>query len=122
MKKKLSNKKDLPVICCLNKRTGEYEICFAPNEIVDELRRKSYEYSAVDLIGEPSRNNIVNAVIRGIYSQSEEDAIKTHQLEVLTGEISKDIYADEWRKFNELREKAKIIADECAKILDTNNP
>lgn len=63
------------------------------------------------------RNKIINGLLRLKYSQSEEDAIKTHRLEVLSASIEgitlnkSEEYAHEWQEFNETRAWAIAQAD-----------
>ena len=60
-----------------------------------------------------TRDSLVNGIIRTRYSQSEEDAIKTHQIEVLkdaTIEKAAD-YEAEWTEFNAVRDMAKATVD-----------
>ena len=62
-----------------------------------------------------SRDSLVNGIIRSRYSQSEEDAIKTHQIELLKNpqtfsEKAAD-YEEEWVEFNAFRERAKVTVD-----------
>lgn len=60
-----------------------------------------------------SRDSLVNGIIRSRYSQSEEDAIKTHQIELLKDStIEKSTaYEAEWVEFNAFRERAKATVD-----------
>ena len=61
-----------------------------------------------------SRDSLINGIIRSKFSQSEEDAIKTHQLQVLRGDINDDqkrLYDEEWKAFNDYREFAKASVD-----------
>ena len=59
------------------------------------------------------RDSLINGIIRSHYSQSEEDAIKTHQIELLKdGSIEKAAsYEQEWEAFNAIREMAKTVVD-----------
>lgn len=61
----------------------------------------------------PDRDSLINGIIRANYTQSEEDAIKTHQIELLRnpGIEKADSYNQEWIAFNEIREKAKSTVD-----------
>lgn len=61
----------------------------------------------------PDRDSLINGIIRSRYTQSEEDAIKTHQIELLRDpSIAKaDAYNQEWETFNTLREMAKSTVD-----------
>lgn len=61
----------------------------------------------------PDRDSLINGIIRSRYTQSEEDAIKTHQIELLRDpSIAKaDAYNQEWEMFNTLREMAKSTVD-----------
>ena len=60
-----------------------------------------------------TRDSLVNGIIRTRYSQSEEDAIKTHQIELLKdATIAKAAdYEAEWTEFNAVREMAKETVD-----------
>lgn len=61
------------------------------------------------------RDSLINGVIRTKYSQSEEDAIKTHQIIRMMGGISEEKsteYLTEWQEFCEWREYAIKVVDE----------
>lgn len=60
-----------------------------------------------------SRDALINGVIRSLYSQTEEDAIKTHQILALTnpGHDKAADYASEWARFNIDREEAIRTVD-----------
>ena len=62
-----------------------------------------------------SRDSLVNGIIRSRYSQSAEDAIKTHQIELLKNPQSfmekASEYEAEWIEFNAVREMAKATVD-----------
>lgn len=61
-----------------------------------------------------NRNKLINGLIRLRYLQTEEDAIKTHQLQVLSekvglGELSEEKnreYTQEWATFEAVRQEA----------------
>lgn len=59
------------------------------------------------------RDSLINGIIRSRYSQSEEDAIKTHQIELLKDDsIEKAAqYEQEWKEFNTIRDIAKQTVD-----------
>lgn len=59
------------------------------------------------------RDSLINGIIRSRYTQTEEDAIKTHQIQVLKDpSIEKaQEYNDEWALFNEIRETAIRLVD-----------
>ena len=59
------------------------------------------------------RDSLINGIIRSRFSQSEEDAIKTHQIELLKDpSIEKAIaYEKEWEEFNNTRIMAKTVVD-----------
>ena len=61
-----------------------------------------------------TRDSLVNGIIRTRYNQSEEDAIKTHQIELLKdASIEKAAdYEAEWTEFNSVREMAKATVDD----------
>ena len=60
---------------------------------------------------EADRDSLINGVIRCQYTQSEEDAIKTHRLQVIGNEIVDEEelakYEQEWTDFNSVRAVAK---------------
>ncbi len=59
------------------------------------------------------RDSLINGIIRSRYSQSEEDALKTHQIILLHDPDSEkaEEYALEWAAFNAHREFAKATVD-----------
>lgn len=60
------------------------------------------------------RDSLINAIIRSKYSQSEEDAVKTHQIIKLTENLDSERlteYTSEWNEFNERRDMAKRTVD-----------
>lgn len=60
-----------------------------------------------------SRNSLVNGIIRTRYSQTEEDAIKTHQIIRLTdpGNAKSEQHTAEWLEFNDFRTQAIAAVD-----------
>lgn len=60
-----------------------------------------------------SRDSLINGIIRSRYSQTEEDAVKTHQIIRLSDPNCEkaDEYASEWAAFNVERENAIEIVD-----------
>lgn len=60
---------------------------------------------------EADRDSLINGIIRSQYTQSEEDAIKTHRLQVLGQEDftpeKQAEYDQEWQTFNSVRAAAK---------------
>lgn len=80
----------------------------------------AYAYSGTETDGgtlieasDNSRDTLINGLIRSMYSQTEEDAIKTHQLIVLSNPDTEkaQVYASEWAKFNIDREYAISTVD-----------
>ncbi len=80
----------------------------------------AYAYSGPESDGgtmleaaDDSRDSLVNGIIRSLYSQTEEDAIKTHQIILLKNpECDKaSEYASEWSVFCVERENAIRIVD-----------
>jgi hypothetical protein len=81
----------------------------------------AYAYTGTELDGgtlieaaSSDRDSLINGIIRTRYSQSEEDAIKTHRLMALSGdgdEADNDKYAAEWREFLQFRTSAIAIVD-----------
>lgn len=60
-----------------------------------------------------SRDSLINGIIRSRYSQTEEDAIKTHQIELFKSpDIPKaEDYEAEWDAFNAFRTSAIATVD-----------
>lgn len=60
-----------------------------------------------------SRDSLINGIIRSRYSQTEEDAIKTHQIEVLrdAGITKSADYEAEWKAFSAFRTAAIATVD-----------
>ena len=80
----------------------------------------AYAYSGPELDGgtmldapDDSRDSLINGIIRSRYSQTEEDAIKTHQIILLKNpECDKaSEYASEWAEFCVERDNAIRIVD-----------
>lgn len=59
------------------------------------------------------RDTLINAVLRSMYSQSQEDAIKTHQLLAIEDPYCPQAaeYASEWAKFKIDRTSAIALVD-----------
>ena len=80
----------------------------------------AYAYTGTEVDGgtlietiSSDRDSLINGIIRSRYTQSEEDAIKTHQIELLknaTLDKAAD-YEAEWAEFNAVREMAKATVD-----------
>ena len=64
-----------------------------------------YTYNAVDLDGELTKSNIVNAIIREKYSQADVEAIMRHKI---AGEEGSE---EEFSSFNSYAEQAKLEAN-----------
>ncbi len=64
-------------------------------------------------VSEINRDSLINGILRTIYSQSKEDAIKTHQLIVREDPNCPQAsdYASEWAKFKVDREAAIALVD-----------
>ena len=60
-----------------------------------------------------SRDSLINGIIRSRYSQKEEEAIKTHQIEVLrdAGITKSADYEAEWKAFSAFRTAAIATVD-----------
>ena len=80
----------------------------------------AYSYTGTEVDGgtlieatSPDRDSLINGIIRSRYTQSEEDAIKTHQIELLkdAGIAKAAEYEVEWAEFNAVREMAKATVD-----------
>lgn len=61
----------------------------------------------------PDRDSLINGIIRSRYSQTEEDAIKTHQILVLQDAAGSkaESYQSEWNDFIAYREYAISVVD-----------
>ena len=92
-----------------------------PEDVPEDFKPvTAYAYTGTEEDGgtlimatDDTRDSLVNGIIRTRYSQSEEDAIKTHQIELLkdaTIEKASD-YEAEWAEFNAVREMAKTTVD-----------
>lgn len=80
----------------------------------------AYAYTGTEVDGgtliettSSDRDSLINGIIRSRYTQSEEDAIKTHQIELLkdAGIAKAAEYEAEWAEFNAVREMAKATVD-----------
>lgn len=89
---------------------------YVPESIEGEEKPEpctGYSYTGTQLDGgtimecaDPtSRNELVNAIIRSRYSQSEEMAIHRHVVD------DAQTYAEEWQQYDSFCEEAKQIAD-----------
>ncbi|EJW91715.1 hypothetical protein EVA_20182 [gut metagenome] len=81
---------------------------------------KGYAYTGPEVDGgtlidaaDVSRDTLINGIIRSKYSQTEEDAIKTHQIELLKDKNlpKASEYEAEWLTFCGIREMAKTYVD-----------
>lgn len=59
------------------------------------------------------RDSLINGIIRSRYTQTEEDAIKTHQIELLKdgSHEKEESYNAEWEAFNDFRRSAIATVD-----------
>lgn len=80
----------------------------------------AYAYSGTEADGgtlieakSPDRDSLINGIIRSRYTQSEEDAVKTHQIELLKDAAVEKAseYEAEWAEFNAVRDMAKTAVD-----------
>lgn len=80
----------------------------------------AYAYTGTETDGgtlidaaDDSRDSLINGIIRSHYSQTEEDAVKTHQIIRLSDPNcdKSDEYASEWAAFNVERENAITVVD-----------
>ena len=80
----------------------------------------AYAYTGTEVDGgtliettSSDRDSLINGIIRSRYTQSEEDAIKTHQIELLKNATIDKVadYEAEWAEFNAVREMAKTTVD-----------
>lgn len=85
------------------------------------LKTTAYQYEGdqpdggtlIELTGDINRDQLINGIIRSKYSQTAEDAIKTHQIEVLKDPdtAKADDYNQEWQAFNDFRTAAITTVD-----------
>jgi hypothetical protein len=104
-------------LCYLNEKPATYK----PDETSEPMEGYSYTGSMPDggtLIecDEWNRDKLVNGIIRSKYLQTEEDAIKTHQIQLLQAkagmegepltEENTSEYMSEWAEFQSFRQYA----------------
>ena len=80
----------------------------------------AYQYEGPEIDGgtmveatASDRDSLINGLLRTRYSQTAEDAIKTHQIEVLTDSENPkaEEYRAEWEEFNAFRKSAITSVD-----------
>jgi hypothetical protein len=104
-------------LCYLNEKPVTYK----PDENSDPIDGFSYTGPMPDggtLIDcdEWNRDKLINGIIRSKYLQTEEDAIKTHQIQLLQAKAGMEIgalpddkaaeYVNEWNEFQTFRQNA----------------
>lgn len=104
-------------LCYLNEKPATYK----PDEISEPMEGYSYTGSMPDAgtlieCDEWNRDKLVNGIIRSKYLQTEEDAIKTHQIQLLQAKAGMEIgaltddkaaeYVNEWNEFQTFRQNA----------------
>lgn len=104
-------------LCYLNEKPATYK----PDENSDPIDGFSYTGPMPDggtLIDcdEWNRDKLINGIIRSKYLQTEEDAIKTHQIQLLQAKAGMEIgalpddkaaeYMNEWNEFQIFRQNA----------------
>lgn len=104
-------------LCYLNEKPATYK----PDENSDPIDGFSYSGPMPDggtLIDcdEWNRDKLINGIIRSKYLQTEEDAIKTHQIQLLQAKVGMEIgalpddkaaeYVNEWNEFQTFRQNA----------------
>lgn len=104
-------------LCYLNEKPATYK----PDEASEPMEGYSYTGSMPDAgtlieCDEWSRDKLVNGIIRSKYLQTEEDAIKTHQIQLLQAKAGMEIgtlpddkaaeYVNEWNEFQTFRQNA----------------
>lgn len=109
---------DTHCLAYLNEEVIENHI---PDDAPEDFKPvTAYAYSGSELDGgtmleapDDSRDSLINGIIRSRYSQTEEDAIKTHQIILLKNpECEKaSEYASEWAEFCVERDNAIRIVD-----------
>lgn len=104
-------------LCYLNEKPATYK----PDENSDPIDGFSYTGPMPDggtLIDcdEWNRDKLINGIIRSKYLQTEEDAIKTHQIQLLQAKAGMEVgalpddkaaeYVNEWNEFQTFRQNA----------------
>lgn len=104
-------------LCYLNEKSATYK----PDETSEPMEGYSYTGSMPDAgtlieCDEWNRDKLVNGIIRSKYLQTEEDAIKTHQIQLLQAKAGMEIgaltddkaaeYVNEWNEFQTFRQNA----------------
>lgn len=104
-------------LCYLNEKPAIYK----PDETSEPMEGYSYTGSMPDAgtlieCDEWNRDKLVNGIIRSKYLQTEEDAIKTHQIQLLQAKAGMEIgaltddkaaeYVNEWNEFQTFRQNA----------------
>lgn len=104
-------------LCYLNEKPATYK----PDEASEPMEGYSYTGSMPDAgtlieCDEWNRDKLVNGIIRSKYLQTEEDAIKTHQIQLLQAKDGMEIgalpddkaaeYVNEWNEFQAFRQNA----------------
>lgn len=104
-------------LCYLNENPATYK----PDETSEPMEGYSYTGSMPDAgtlieCDEWNRDKLVNGIIRSKYLQTEEDAIKTHQIQLLQAKAGMEIgalpddkaaeYVNEWNEFQTFRQSA----------------
>ena len=104
-------------LCYLDEKSVTYK----PDDTSDAIEGFSYTGTMPDggtLIecDELNRDKLINGIIRSKYLQTEEDAIKTHQIQLLQAKAGLDgttlseskmsEYVEEWKEFQTFRQNA----------------
>lgn len=104
-------------LCYLNEKPATYK----PDETSEPMEGYSYTGPMPDAgtlieCDEWNRDKLVNGIIRSKYLQTEEDAIKTHQIQLLQAKAGMEIgaltddkaaeYVNEWNEFQTFRQNA----------------
>lgn len=104
-------------LCYLNEKPATCK----PDETSEPMEGYSYTGSMPDAgtlieCDEWNRDKLVNGIIRSKYLQTEEDAIKTHQIQLLQAKAGMEIgalpddkaaeYVNEWNEFQTFRQNA----------------
>lgn len=113
-------------LCYLNEKPATYK----PDEASEPMEGYSYTGSMPDAgtlieCDEWNRDKLVNGIIRSKYLQTEEDAIKTHQIQLLQAKAGMEIgalpddkaaeYVNEWNEFQTFRQNAINLVNSCDK-------
>ena len=103
------------------KYDDKHYLLYLNEEVIEGyVPETAYQYEGPEIDGgtmveatASDRDSLINGLLRTRYSQTAEDAIKTHQIEVLTDSENPkaEEYRAEWGEFNAFRKSAIASVD-----------